>query len=547
MLTKSRKLDVLFLSIILTISGFYIGTNYASSFTGVSKTLGDDFIEVESVNATYYYLDDTNITDRLGGDYTGLGAIADTLDTGQGANELYDMDQNVLTTSDTTFASVNTTSEFYRDGENYTSWIDHQIADSQVAFVTHVVDSASELETLVEAMANNTNYYVIANWTGSSTASIVLPNCSGVDLTIHGLGRDLTELQGRANEATIESLLSAWESSENFLRIRHIMIDANSDATLLAHFWHTQVDDVYFSIRANANAKGIIAGGAGAPTTTSTWTDWEISLRDGVTTNSIVRFWYESFVSINCNVVIQASSITEIGNVFELYGTSSAFFKTNLHQWNLQNITGAIWYLAGSSHYCTIVMFYGAQSGGTDSTLNSLVRVGGDSYAHISGTISSGEEDLITKLFYDEYSGNRTTWAGHFASTGAYQYDPAPPAITLNLFDRITASTTYTLGAGNWEGYIGFNNFTLNLTPYTKCAIFGEASGNNAGDTKTLYVWDWTNNQSIAQYEWIGTAEQEFYNATVIQSITGDIQIGMAMGHSGSASLYLRRVYVVFW
>lgn len=69
MLTKSRKLDVLFLSIILVVAGFYVGTNYASSFSGVTKTLGDDFIEVESANATYYYLDDTNITDRLGGDW----------------------------------------------------------------------------------------------------------------------------------------------------------------------------------------------------------------------------------------------------------------------------------------------------------------------------------------------------------------------------------------------------------------------------------------------------------------------------------------------
>ena len=35
---------------------------------------------------------------------------SDTLNTGQGANELYDMDQNVLTTSDVTFATISATS-----------------------------------------------------------------------------------------------------------------------------------------------------------------------------------------------------------------------------------------------------------------------------------------------------------------------------------------------------------------------------------------------------------------------------------------------------
>jgi len=43
------------------------------------------------------------------GDIAASGGItASTINTGQGANELYDMDQNVLTTSAVTFASVNT-------------------------------------------------------------------------------------------------------------------------------------------------------------------------------------------------------------------------------------------------------------------------------------------------------------------------------------------------------------------------------------------------------------------------------------------------------
>jgi hypothetical protein len=47
---------------------------------------------------------------------TGSGAFASTtLDTGQGANELYDMDQNVLTTSTPTFSTLTVTTEAYDD------------------------------------------------------------------------------------------------------------------------------------------------------------------------------------------------------------------------------------------------------------------------------------------------------------------------------------------------------------------------------------------------------------------------------------------------
>jgi len=97
---------------------FTLGLQAGYSWTGVSKTLSDDYLEVENVNATYYYLNDVNITDELGGTWGALTAT--TLDTGQGANELYDMDQNVQTTDDVSFNSVNATSDFYLNSVNIT-------------------------------------------------------------------------------------------------------------------------------------------------------------------------------------------------------------------------------------------------------------------------------------------------------------------------------------------------------------------------------------------------------------------------------------------
>ena len=57
--------------------------------------------EFSSVNSDITYMSGSKIT--LDG-----AIVATTLDTGQGANELYDMDQNVTTTSAVTFTTVNT-------------------------------------------------------------------------------------------------------------------------------------------------------------------------------------------------------------------------------------------------------------------------------------------------------------------------------------------------------------------------------------------------------------------------------------------------------
>lgn len=77
-----------------------IGVTYGvTAATGVfSGALSADSLAVGDLSVTYGVSAATGVFS---------GAItAATLDTGQGANELYDMDQNVLTTSDVTFNSV---------------------------------------------------------------------------------------------------------------------------------------------------------------------------------------------------------------------------------------------------------------------------------------------------------------------------------------------------------------------------------------------------------------------------------------------------------
>lgn len=73
--------------------------------------------EISSVNADFTYMSGSKIT--LDG-----AIVATTLDTGQGANELYDMNQNVKTDSAVTFATVNTgqgANELYDMNQNVTT------------------------------------------------------------------------------------------------------------------------------------------------------------------------------------------------------------------------------------------------------------------------------------------------------------------------------------------------------------------------------------------------------------------------------------------
>lgn len=88
------------------------------------------------------YLSNINPVIRQGDDITGRDLTSDTvttgaitcttIDTGQGANEVYDMDQNVLTTSNVTFATVNT-----GQGANEVYGMDQDVkTTSNVTFAT---------------------------------------------------------------------------------------------------------------------------------------------------------------------------------------------------------------------------------------------------------------------------------------------------------------------------------------------------------------------------------------------------------------------------
>ena len=119
---------------LLLVAGLMIGIAYAGTIGvndlyGFTNGYGFTWLNSTNVEGTNYYLAGDALNDRLGGDYAGFGLIGDTLNTGQGANDLWDMDQNVETTSSVNFSSVEA-DEFYRNSVNYTAQIEGLIAAS---------------------------------------------------------------------------------------------------------------------------------------------------------------------------------------------------------------------------------------------------------------------------------------------------------------------------------------------------------------------------------------------------------------------------------
>ena len=133
----------------------------ASGATTLSGTLG-----VSGVTT----LASANVTGAL---------TAATLDTGQGANELYDMDQNVKTDSAVTFATVNT-----GQGANELYDMDQNVkTDSTVKFLESQTGSSTTLYTLKTLTVGNGPYgggkklYLDID-TGSSTSWINSVSCT---------------------------------------------------------------------------------------------------------------------------------------------------------------------------------------------------------------------------------------------------------------------------------------------------------------------------------------------------------------------------------
>lgn len=119
----------------LIIAGLGLFFLYAGTIGAGNSIYGFTWVNTTNIDATNYYYDGVNYTQFIvdlipvagGGIFnqdlnTTDAVIFVTVDTGQGANELYDMNQNVLTTSSVTFDNVTVSDTLTLGGVGRTTW-----------------------------------------------------------------------------------------------------------------------------------------------------------------------------------------------------------------------------------------------------------------------------------------------------------------------------------------------------------------------------------------------------------------------------------------
>ena len=160
--------------IVAMLLGASIG--YSQTPPGPNTIQQGDGANMPTVTAQYGYFygwpAPVNVTGRLFGNYTGLPLTGTTLDTGQGPNELYDMNQNVLTTSAVTFVTVDTgqgANELYPMDQGVTSTDDVVFNSVDLSGPLPIAFNGTAIEPDALLYPTTEASYVI--WTDNSTGT----------------------------------------------------------------------------------------------------------------------------------------------------------------------------------------------------------------------------------------------------------------------------------------------------------------------------------------------------------------------------------------
>lgn len=470
-----KKKDTIGLVILSLILSLVIGVNNAQSSTGSWNSFSYGWLEVQNINATDYFLDGTNITDRLGGDFTGLGAIADTLntgqgayelyamdqdlestdavtfdtvdtgqganelydmdqnvqttdavtfgtvDTGQGANELYDMDQNVQTTSDVSFNSVNVTSDFYYNDANITDVLAYPIR--QPDFII---------------FKSGSTFYGLNGATGqvdyqSTDADFVFSGIDAVDglIFVKGGTYDLDAwnpttkltIQGAGEELTIFNLTDAnWSiDSDDDIVFKDLqftsVVDGNS---LYIIDGSVKFERVYFNFDSHTNAEAGLFKFRGGSDDYAEFKDCRWNIGDGGGTINVFFWW-----TTDMDHLYVDDSVVEMVNATSyawLFSTGSGTWVESIRLTNMEVLD---WYGASTGTDSAILWRNGYQVG-TLTIDGYKFRVpstdfGGDNHQlNVNGPMA--KNTIITNVVMDYrshfYGGYNDTQLSHSTITG---------------------------------------------------------------------------------------------------------------------------------
>jgi len=173
---KSKERQYAFRAILIV--GFIVFACIFGSYAsggGVPNGWIGDLLTTSYINATAgYYVGASQVIDDT------TAATFATVDTGQGANELYDMDQNVLTTSDVNFTSVEADA-FFLDSVNKTDIFKYPYSEASYIIrvdnstgipvyhakneTTGVIDysgpnAATVIQAAIDALPNGGNIFI---------------------------------------------------------------------------------------------------------------------------------------------------------------------------------------------------------------------------------------------------------------------------------------------------------------------------------------------------------------------------------------------------
>jgi len=176
LLARSRKLDIVFVSILAVVLLFGFGFRVGYSWTGNTNTLSPGFIEFVEINASDYYFRSLNRSQIFQGNYTNIGLYSPWLNLngvnrstwpaggGVGGIDAYDFSY-LLFANATGYYSINGTT-------------------GQIDYSGGVFDTVCNNTLLARAMRMNGGKLVISagNYTRSTNSSILIPSNTEIEL-----------------------------------------------------------------------------------------------------------------------------------------------------------------------------------------------------------------------------------------------------------------------------------------------------------------------------------------------------------------------------
>lgn len=364
---------------------------------------------------------------------------------------------------------------------------------------------------------------IFLDWPGTSELApghtIELPPPNAITITIKARSHRHTILRGALNQPVFETQSVNWANA-NMLIFEDFDIDHNSDESDFSFnlIKHTRV---YYTGVANANAKLVTFGGAGAPSKTGVLLDCGWAHQGaGVTTNYLCRIWAEGFKVINPTVNLIGD--VDIAGCFEFLGTSCFLDNVVIHQWAGRDITVAVFYINGDECEVTVNTCYMNDSnGGAAPTAASMFLINGahaNSRFAVSGILHHVEEDE-TKIMADAFTSIRT----RNLALNWYDSLAMPVSATLVFLYHATSYVAHTTPGAAYSEYASGNRKRVDLTNFTKAKIIGQSRAPTSGGAGPgTCIYNRTDGAVLAEHTWSGNGN-EFYDAVPadISGITG--------------------------